>query len=486
MTFLLPLLPEATLLAGALLFLGLTPFGKPGPVLLGLVGLLGPVCAALACVAAVISLGAEGTPFSGYVLSGFSQPVKATLALLLPTLLTACGRLPDIAPRFRALHQFLLFACVFGMTILSGVDDLVPFAVVLILTGLLPALLPLLRARTDAAAGGAKTSPLKAALGGYLLCEGAAALLTILGLSCLSALTGVTALSAIADARGDLPKWALVAFLAALALPLVRLTLWPLQRRLPELCRDAALESAGPLALLPGISGLIALLRLLPCLPPGHEPFIQLFFAVLALLAMLSGSLCALAEDGLRPFLAWLGVTRSGCIVLALVQPEPFGPESCGLALCVALCSAIALATCWTALAGMGRDLPDPRLADLRGLARRQPARAGILAAALLGLAGIPPLAGFMCAFLTLEALVRAGHPLVAVCAGATTVLALLPCLRLLRALREFGRGRAARAFTPLPPAAFAAGIALILILLLFGLLPARFLDVAAATARAL
>ena len=458
------LLPEATLLGGALLFVALSPFKRPGPALLALVALLGPVCGAAVLVAAVLALGAEGRPFSGYALSGFSQLGKLLLAVPLFAQLVACGRLPGIAPRFRALHQGLLLLGAFCMMILCGADNLALFVAALLLGGLGMALLPLLR---EGRARGAFRNIAEWAPAAV------AALLGLGGLVCLGILGGGFELSALARDMPPPPKWALAGFAFALIPPLCLMALWPPQGRLPERCRAAALESAGALAVLPGIAGLLALLRLLPCLPPGHGPFVSAFFALLGLLALFSGSLRAQDEDGLKPFLAWQGISRSGCVLLALV---PLAPASGGLALYVALCSALTASACWLALSGAGGRNADPRLADLRGLMRAQPARAGLLALGALGPAG------FMTTFLLLAALARAGRPLVAAATGLGAVLAFAPCLRLARALcepHELKSGDDARDLPPLGPAAFAVGVTLILALLLLGVLPARFLELA-------
>ena len=469
------LLPELALIVGALLFPAMMPFRKTA-----LSGAVGPACGALVLAAAILALGGEATLFSdNYVLTPFSQSCKLLLAVALLAYLVARGRPADASPCRRALRQSLLFLSVFGAMVIAGATSLPVLAAALLLTGPGMALPVLAHERTpDREDSGNR----RGTLARYLLFEGAAAVLTLFGMGCLLALGGSAEIAVIAGAArqgGMSSAWALAGFLFALTLPLFRASLWPMQRLLPELCRETAVENAVPVVVLPGIGGLIALFRLLPCLPTSHERFVSSFFVVLGLLAVCSVALAAHTQDDLKVFFARQCVGRFGWVLLTLA---PLAPESAGWALYAALCSILATLPCWLALSVIGLEHSSPRLGDLHGLARSSPVAAGLLAASLLGLAGIPPLAGFMVTVSALIALMRAELPFAAALAGLGAVLALVPCLRALRAVCAVKK-RGPLAFVPFSVRCLALGAALVLLQLLLGLLPAKCLDLAAAAA---
>ena len=479
------LLPELALLGGALLFLVQVPLKKPGPTMLKLIGPLGATCGAAAFAASILTLGAEATLFAGgYALTGFSQICKTLLTGILWVHLVCSGDLAGIRPRFRALHQSALFFSVFTMAALSSATGLVSLAAALILSGPCLALTALLREHPSGQASRNAGRRANGAFRRFLLFEGAAAGVTLCGMACLFVLGDGAALADIARAmrRENVPFRALGGFAAALVLPLLRMGLWPMQRLQPELCGLAARESGGPLATLPDLAGLIALLKLLPCLPPDHRHFMTMFFAVLGLLAMLSGNLHALAQHELKRLLGFCGIGRSGCTLLALA---PLTPESPGLALYAAIVGALAMSAAWAGLAAAAREGDiAPSLDDLRGLAQAQPAPAFILCGAFLGLGGLPPPAGFTLILLTQAALFGSGHSLIAACMAFTAVLGLAPCLKVLRAVYGAGGADAATRFTRPGPLVFTIGVSLLLALLLLGILPEKCLEAACAALR--
>ncbi len=146
--------------------------------------------------------------------------------------------------------------------------------------------------------------------------------------------------------------------------------------------------------------------------------------AGLAVVTMTVGNLIALAQSSLKRLLAWSSVAHAGYLLLGVVtllSPATGGSarmvlgrevgESAGSALLFYL-----LAYCLMNLAAFGvigalgtraREADD--IERYAGLSRRRPVAAAVLAVALLSLAGIPPMVGFMAKFYLFSAVVRAG-----------------------------------------------------------------------------
>jgi NADH-quinone oxidoreductase subunit N len=80
-------------------------------------------------------------------------------------------------------------------------------------------------------------------------------------------------------------------------------------------------------------------------------------------------------------------------------------------------------------------DAREDRLAALQGLYHRQPLAAVLIAAAMLSLAGLPPLPGFVAKFLVFQNVLAAGHVALAVLGLLASYLGLYVYLRVVQAL---------------------------------------------------
>jgi proton-translocating NADH-quinone oxidoreductase chain N len=169
---------------------------------------------------------------------------------------------------------------------------------------------------------------------------------------------------------------------------------------------DAYARARGGIsALLSGLItklGLIALLRAVASLA-GVDPSLAQMLMVFSLLGILVGNLLALRQHQVKRLLAYSSLAHLGYALLGIsigvYVGQPASAEggvfhllTHGLMIAAAFLAAGAL------LYGMRRDQPDAALtlADLAGVAGRYPVAALALSLAVLGLAGLPPLAGFM------------------------------------------------------------------------------------------
>jgi NADH-quinone oxidoreductase subunit N len=116
-------------------------------------------------------------------------------------------------------------------------------------------------------------------------------------------------------------------------------------------------------------------------------------FAVIALLTMTLGNLGALMQKSFTRLLAYSSIAQSGYIMIGLAAATPLGV---GGALFHILNHSIMKSAAFLAAAAVLMKLSTTALDGYSGLGKRMPYTAFALSISLLGLAGVPPLNGFM------------------------------------------------------------------------------------------
>lgn len=236
----------------------------------------------------------------------------------------------------------------------------------------------------------------------YLVQSATGSVLVLLGIALVLSQTGTLALDEIARAAQRSP-----ALLAAGALFVagfgVKAALVPFHTWLP----DAYAQAPGAIsAVLSGVAtkaGLVALLRVLAALAGVSLSWGALLMGFGAL-NILAGNLLALRQTQVKRLLAYSSLSHLGYIFLGLgigiyagqaagAQGGLFHLLTHGLMSGLAFLAGGALLY---ALYATARDRGALTIADLAGAAQRYPLAALALSLAVLGLGGLPPLAGFM------------------------------------------------------------------------------------------
>jgi multicomponent Na+:H+ antiporter subunit D len=315
----------------------------------------------------------------------------------------------------------------------------------------------------------------------YLVQSAAGSTLALLGIALVLGQTGTLDLDRIRHAA--YPSSALLGagalFVAGFG---VKAALVPLHAWLPDAHAQAP---SGISALLSGLvieAGLVALLRALAALAEVTISWGALLLGFGAL-NMLAGNLLALRQTQIKRLLAYSSISQVGYILLGLgvgiytgqamaAQGGLFYLLSHGLMKGLAFLAAGALIYALPTAAGDHRPL---MIADLAGAAGRYPLATLALSLAALGLAGLPPLAGFMSKWqifvagfathnLVIEALI--------VFAAANSVLSLAYYAPLVNAVYREQASAAVRAGRPLPIAIRAPLLVLALLVVALGVWP--------------
>lgn len=159
----------------------------------------------------------------------------------------------------------------------------------------------------------------------------------------------------------------------------------------------------------------------------------QLMLAALAVLSMAIGNVAAIAQSNLKRMLGYSTISHMGFLLLGLAGGSPGGYSAAMYyAVCYALMSTASFGIILLlARAGFECEMID----DLKGLNRRSPWFAGMMALAMFSLAGVPPLFGFFAKVLVLKAAIDAHMLWLAIVAIVFSIIGLFYYLRVVKVM---------------------------------------------------
>ena len=226
--------------------------------------------------------------------------------------------------------------------------------------------------------------------------------LLLYGMSFLYGLSGTTVLDAMGHtltvaptaSQTPLATISLVLIMAGLGFKIAAV---PFHFYAPDVYQGAGNASAGLLAVMPKIGGMLALIRLLVILLPVMGAFCWQLSIAIAILTMTLGNVCALWQGNIRRLMAYSSIAHAGYMLIGLAAALAF-PGSGGLGALFFYLAVYSLASIGTFAAVTflgGAEHQVSEIDELDGLGRSRPIIAACIAIAMFSLAGIPPLAGF-------------------------------------------------------------------------------------------
>ena len=424
-TALIAMAPEHALLAGVVLLLVLRISGRGQRAALGLALL--SVAAAALCAALLAQQGYAAVAFPGHL--SVSTPVLLAktllLVLALPVLLMAQGEFDgDEFP-------VLLLSSLYGACLLPSADSFLTLLLGLEIMSLPLYVLVLLAWRRPQAA--------EAALK-YLVLGGTATAMLLMGASLLYGATGSLAIEGFATAlaSGDtLARTAAVLIVAALFL---KAAIAPFHGWAPDAYEAASVPVTAFMASVVKAAVLLAAWRLFGGATLA-SPMVELV-ALLPLTSIVWGNLAAMRQTSLRRLLAYSSIAHAGYLFLVFLGEPALRTQALVFyLLAYGLMNLLALAALPAHADDMQRDrLGGPGQAggqagNLQGLYQRAPVAALLIAIAMLSLAGLPPLPGFIAKFLIFKNLIAAGHVGYAVAGLVASFLGLYAYLRVIQVM---------------------------------------------------
>jgi len=397
------MLPEHVLLAGILLLLGreIVTGRDRGGFVPAVAVLLGALLAA--CWLNVT--GYTGTPFLGHYATGPDASLMkiVVLALAVPVLLLSRDDFEE------ARYYVLVLSSLYGACLIVSADSFATLFLGLELMSLpvyVLVLLAFLRPESTEAA-------LK-----YLVLGGAATATLLMGISLLYGWSGSIALHAFAYALGSSDSLAVAGAALVIAALFLKAAIVPLHAWAPDAYEGASVPVTAYMSTVIKAGVLLAALRVFGTMP------------VLPLVSMVWGNVAAIRQASFRRMIAYSSIAHAGYLFYAFLGNGLGRFEAVVFYLVVyGLMNLLAFA----ALLRGADDRAQDRLGALKGLYQRRPFAAVMIAIAMLSLAGIPPLPGFVAKFLVFRNVLAAGYTLYAVLGLVASYLGIYFYLRVIQ-----------------------------------------------------
>jgi NADH-quinone oxidoreductase subunit N len=186
--------------------------------------------------------------------------------------------------------------------------------------------------------------------------------------------------------------------------------------------------------------------------------------AILPLASIVWGNLVAMRQQSFRRMIAYSSIAHAGYLFYALLGDGPGRVEA---VLFYVLAYGLMNVLAFAALPRRDSDADADRLDRLRGLFSRAPFASLMIAVAMLSLAGIPPLPGFVAKFLIFKNVMAAGYTLYAVLGLVASYLGIYFYLRVIQLMfmseaeRDDGRAGPRRLMRTATLLSLAAALAL-------------------------
>jgi NADH-quinone oxidoreductase subunit N len=216
-----------------------------------------------------------------------------------------------------------------------------------------------------------------------------------------------------------------------------KIAAFPFQIWAPDVYQGAPSPTSAFLAVGSKAAGFVLLLRVLFSAAPAiADQWENLLIAVSAV-TILYGNLCALPQRNIKRLLGYSSIAHAGYLLLGIAALNDTGRSAMLFYLAGYLFTVVAA---FSVISVVLRHLETEDISGLAGLSARSPLLAGTMTLAMVSLAGIPPLAGFVGKFFLLKAVIErgaenAGYYCLAFTALAGVVMSLYYYFNVIRAM---------------------------------------------------
>ncbi len=172
---------------------------------------------------------------------------------------------------------------------------------------------------------------------------------------------------------------------------------------------------SGGLEKLGAFVGLLAIVKLGAVgyvIPSIDLPLGQGFVAVLGALTIVFGTLMAIRQDDAKKLLAYSSMSNGGYILVAFSM---LTPQSVAGGLYHVIAHAVASTAAFLAIAAVSRVTGTTKIKELGGLIHKMPVTYMVYLIAIISMAGIPPMGGFISKWMIFQSVMNKGMVLVAV-----------------------------------------------------------------------
>ncbi|MED5458769.1 MAG: NADH-quinone oxidoreductase subunit N, partial [Pseudomonadota bacterium] len=246
----------------------------------------------------------------------------------------------------------------------------------------------------------------------YLILGAAASAMMVYGIALIYGTTGSMSFSALRIDPADQSQIFNLGLLMVLAGLGFKIAAFPFQIWAPDVYQGAPAPVTAFLAIGSKAAGVVLLLRLMHASAEAHAALLWPLLPWLSGATIAYGSLCAIRQRNLKRLLGYVGIASAGYLLLGVVALEGGGDqlntEGYQAILYYLAGYLFAMTAAFVVICRVTREANDEDLDVLAGLHQRSPLMATVLTLAIVSLAGIPPLAGFLGKFLLLKPIIGA------------------------------------------------------------------------------
>ncbi len=392
---LMAMLPEHLLLVGIVLMLGVEIAGRWSRAALLLA--VAVVAAAAGSAVWLYANGFSGAPFIGQFSVAPATLLAKAVVLMLAIPVLLMSRDDFHGGEFPAL----LLSSLYGVCLLISADSYLTMFLGLELMSLpVYALILLAYRRPESAEAALK----------YLVLGGTATAMFLMGVSLLYGASGSLEISTFATALGATDLMSRAAVVLVLLAFFLKAAIVPFHAWAPDAYEGASVTVTAYMATIVKAGVLLAIVRLFAA-APVVSPVSELL-AIFPLVSIVWGNLAAMRQRSFRRMIAYSSIAHAGYLFYALLGD---GAGRLQAVTFYVLAYGILNVLAFAALPADDIDEDRDQLERIRGLYHRNPFAAIMIGIAMLSLAGIPPLPGFVAKFLIFKNVLAAGYTTYAV-----------------------------------------------------------------------
>jgi len=226
----------------------------------------------------------------------------------------------------------------------------------------------------------------------YLILGSAASAVLLYGMSWVYGYTGSVKLAQIAY-HADVSPAMLIGLGFIIAGLFFKIAVIPFHMWAPDIYEGAPTPIAGMLSVGSKAASLAVMLRILFVAFIALQTYWMAIVSIVATITMIVGTIVAIWQTNIKRMVAYSSIAQAGYMLLGVMATDVNGIKSI---IFYSVLYIFAIVGAFSVVVAVRRNRGTNEIKDFSGLAQQSPLLAAVMTVALLSMAGIPPMAGFV------------------------------------------------------------------------------------------